>query len=144
MSEQSRIARKRRHRRVRKKVSGTASRPRLNVFRSLRHIYAQIINDEIGRTLVSGSTLDTEVKKQIEGLNKAAQARVVGKVVAERALAQGVREVSPADEIDGGSKEQVERTQHQDHLPMGGRLSDSRTVAWQDFHFFSSLKTKDS
>jgi large subunit ribosomal protein L18 len=93
MSEQSRIARKRRHRRVRKKVSGTASRPRLNVFRSLRHIYAQIINDEIGRTLVSGSTLDTEVKKQIEGLDKAAQARVVGKVMAERALAQGVTEV---------------------------------------------------
>jgi large subunit ribosomal protein L18 len=97
MSEQSRIARKRRHRRVRKKVSGTPSRPRLNIFRSLQHIYAQIINDEIGHTLVSGSTLDVEVKRlcreQTNGLDKTAQARVVGKVMAERALAQGVTKV---------------------------------------------------
>jgi large subunit ribosomal protein L18 len=93
MSEQSRIARKRRHRRVRKKVFGTASQPRLNVFRSLRHIHAQIINDEVGHTLVSASTLDGELKKQIEGLDKTAQARVVGKALAERALAQGVTRV---------------------------------------------------
>jgi large subunit ribosomal protein L18 len=97
MSEQSRIARKRRHRRVRKKVSGTPSRPRLNIFRSLQHIYAQIINDEIGHTLVSGSTLDAEVKRlcreQTNGLDKTAQARVVGRVMAERALAQGVTKV---------------------------------------------------
>jgi large subunit ribosomal protein L18 len=93
MSEQSRIARKRRQRRVRKKVSGTADRPRLNVFRSLRHVYAQIINDEVGHTLVSASTLDDEIRKQIEGLDKTAQARVVGKVLAERALAHGVTQV---------------------------------------------------
>ena len=93
MSEQSRIARKRRHLRVRKKVSGTADCPRLNVFRSLRHLYAQIINDEVGRTLVSASTLDDEIRKQIEGLDKTAQARVVGKVLAERALACGVTQV---------------------------------------------------
>ena len=93
MSEQSRIARKRRQRRVRTKVSGTSERPRLNVFRSLRHIYAQIINDEVGHTLVSASTSEVEVKKQIEGLNKAAQAHLVGKVLAERALACGVTKV---------------------------------------------------
>ena len=90
MSEKSQNARKRRHRRVRKKVSGTAIRPRLNVFRSLLHIYAQIINDELGHTLVSASTLDAEVGKQSNGLSKTDQARVVGKLLAERALAQGV------------------------------------------------------
>jgi large subunit ribosomal protein L18 len=93
MSEQSRIARKRRHRRVRKKVFGTASQPRLNVFRSLRHIHAQIINDEVGQTMVSASTLDRELKEQIEGLDKTAQAHIVGKALAERALAQGVTKV---------------------------------------------------
>ena len=93
MSEKSRIARERRHRRVRKQVSGTESRPRLNVFRSLRHICAQIINDEVGRTLVSASTLDAEVRKQIQGLDKTAQARVVGKVLAERAQSRGVTRV---------------------------------------------------
>lgn len=93
MSGKSRIARKRRHRRVRKKLSGTAERPRLNVYRSLRHIYAQIINDEVGHTLVSASTSEAEAKKHIEGLDKTAQARVVGKMLAERALAQGVTRV---------------------------------------------------
>jgi large subunit ribosomal protein L18 len=93
MSEKSRIARKRRHYRVRKKVSGTAERPRLNVFRSLRHIYAQIIDDEVGHTLVSASTSEAEVRKQVEGLNKTDQAHMVGKVLAERALAKGVTSV---------------------------------------------------
>ena len=93
MSEKSNVARKRRHRRVRKKLAGTEARPRLNVFRSLRHIYAQIINDEVGHTLVSASTADVEVKKQVEGLDKTAQARTVGKVLAERALAKGVTRV---------------------------------------------------
>ncbi len=93
MSEKSRTARKRRHHRVRTKLAGTEARPRLNVFRSLRHIYAQIINDEVGRTLVSASTAEEDVRKQIEGLNKTAQAHVVGKVLAERALARGVTQV---------------------------------------------------
>jgi len=93
MSEKTRIARKRRHQRVRKKLSGTAERPRLNVFRSLRHIYAQIINDEVGHTLVSASTSEVAVREQIEGLDKTAQAQVVGKVLAERALAKGVTQV---------------------------------------------------
>jgi large subunit ribosomal protein L18 len=87
------MARKRRHRRVRKTVSGTAERPRLNVFRSLRHIYAQIINDELGHTMVSASTAEQEVKQQIEGMDKTAQARMIGQVLAERALAQGVTRV---------------------------------------------------
>jgi large subunit ribosomal protein L18 len=93
MSEKSRIARKRRHQRVRRKISGTAERPRLNVFRSLRHVYAQIINDEVGHTLVSASTSESDLKRQIEGLNKTAQARAVGKLLAERALAKGVTQV---------------------------------------------------
>lgn len=93
MSEQSRKARKRRHRRVRKRVSGTADRPRLNVFRSLQHIYGQIVDDEIGHTLVSASTVDAEIKAQLDGLNKTDQARLVGQVLAERALAKGVTRV---------------------------------------------------
>lgn len=93
MSDKTRTARKRRHRRVRKKLAGTTECPRLNVFRSLRHIYAQIINDEIGHTLVSASTSEMEVRRQIEGLNKTAQAHLVGKVLAERALARGVTQV---------------------------------------------------
>jgi large subunit ribosomal protein L18 len=93
MSEKRNVARKRRHRRVRKRLAGTEARPRLNVFRSLRHIYAQIINDEIGHTLVSASSADVEVKEQVEGLDKTAQARAVGKVLAERALAKGVTRV---------------------------------------------------
>ena len=93
MSEQSRKARKRRHRRVRKKVSGNAGQPRLNVFRSLQHIYVQIIDDAIGHTLVSASTVDAEVQERVNGLDKTAQARMVGQVVAERALAKGVTKV---------------------------------------------------
>lgn len=93
MSEQTRLARQRRHRRVRKKVQGTAERPRLNVFRSARHIYAQIIDDGRGHTLVSASTLDPEIREQIAGMTKTEQARVVGLKLAERALARGVKKV---------------------------------------------------
>jgi large subunit ribosomal protein L18 len=88
-----RVARLRRHRRVRKLVVGTSERPRLNVFRSLRHIYAQVIDDSQGHTLVSASTIDPEVGAQLQGLTKTEQARVVGKVLAERALSQGIRQV---------------------------------------------------
>lgn len=88
-----RVARLRRHRRVRKHLVGTPERPRLDVFRSLRHIYAQVIDDHQGHTLVSASTIDPEVEAQLQGLTKTEQARVVGKVLAERALSQGVERV---------------------------------------------------
>ncbi len=86
-------ARLRRHVHIRRKVSGTPERPRLNVFRSLSHIYAQVIDDVAGHTLVSASTLDREVRDQLAGLSRIEQARVVGKVVAERALGKGVAQV---------------------------------------------------
>ena len=87
------IARKRRHERVRKKVSGTAERPRLNVYRSLDNIYAQVIDDSTGNTLVSASTVDKELRGQLEPLKKAEQAKAVGQAIAERALAKGIKEV---------------------------------------------------
>lgn len=82
-----------RHERVRKKIAGTAERPRLCVYRSLNHIYAQIIDDTKGNTLVQASTLDKTVREQLEGLDKKAAAKLVGKTVAERANAAGIKEV---------------------------------------------------
>ncbi len=87
-------ARKRRQSRVRAHVSGTADRPRLNVYRSLAHIYAQVIDDVTGATLVSASTVDTELRAQMAGKKKAEQAKVVGQVVAKRALAKGLNKVT--------------------------------------------------
>ncbi len=92
-ARQVREARIRRHRRVRKTVSGTGERPRLNVFRSLEHIYAQIIDDSVGHTLVAASSLDKELRAECEDLAKAEAAKVVGRVLAERALANGVNKV---------------------------------------------------
>ena len=88
-----REARTRRHLYVRKRVSGTSERPRLNVFRSLNHIYAQVIDDVAGVTLVSASTVDRELRDQIGELSKTQQARAVGKLVAERALAKEIGKV---------------------------------------------------
>jgi len=85
--------RKHRHIRVRKKLAGTAERPRLNVYRSLAQIYAQVIDDNAGHTLTSASTLDSEVKPRLEGLNKTEQAKIVGTVISERAAAKGVKQV---------------------------------------------------
>ncbi len=85
--------RERRHRRVRAKVSGTAERPRLNVFRSLTGIYAQLIDDSAGRTLAAASTLDPELRPRLKGLRKTEQARLVGQLIAERAKAKGVESV---------------------------------------------------
>lgn len=89
------VARKRRHARVRRRVSGTAEKPRLNIFRSLIHIYAQVIDDVTGVTLVSASTLDAQVRASgvLDGKTKTEQAIEVGKVVAQRALDAGVSEV---------------------------------------------------
>lgn len=88
-----RKARERRRTHVRLKVVGTLERPRLNVYRSLNQIYAQIIDDSVGHTLVSASTIDREIEGQIAGMARTAQAEVVGRVVAERALGKGVQKV---------------------------------------------------
>jgi len=94
MAKETRIqARQRRHRRVRKNVRGTASRPRLNVYRSLHHIYAQVIDDDAGVTLVSASTVDGKLRADMASLNPQEQAKEVGKVVAERARDVGVETV---------------------------------------------------
>ncbi len=82
-----------RHVRVRKKISGTAERPRLNVYRSLNEIYAQIIDDEKGVTLVSVSTKEKELKSALEGKNKTEQARLVGETVAQRAKSKNINDV---------------------------------------------------
>lgn len=91
--QSTREARERRHRRVRSKVEGSSERPRLNVFRSLKHIYAQVIDDTVGNTLASASTIDGELSAQCAGMNKTDCARLVGKVIADRAKAAGVSAV---------------------------------------------------
>ena len=87
---QDRLAR---HSRVRKKIAGTADRPRLSVYRSLNHIYAQIIDDAAGNTLVSASTLEGELKAAAADMTKTEAAVLVGKTVAERAAAKGIKAV---------------------------------------------------
>jgi large subunit ribosomal protein L18 len=82
-----------RHKRIRKHINGTAERPRLCVFRSSRHIYAQIIDDESGHTLVCASTLEKELRDQIKGLSKTEQAAAIGKLIAQRALEKGIKTV---------------------------------------------------
>jgi large subunit ribosomal protein L18 len=88
-----RLARIRRHARVRAKVEGTSERPRLAVFRSLNHIYAQVIDDTLGQTLVSASTVDPEVSGNLEGKTKRNQAELVGEIVAKRAIEKGIQQV---------------------------------------------------
>ncbi|MBI1793990.1 MAG: 50S ribosomal protein L18 [Chloroflexi bacterium] len=86
-------ARLRRHKRVRKNLSGTAQRPRLAVFRSVTEIYAQIIDDAAGNTLVSASSIDKELREKVKGLKKSEQAKLVGQTVAERAKNKGISAV---------------------------------------------------
>jgi len=86
-------ARKRRHFRVRKKVEGTVARPRLNVFRSSKHIYAQIIDDTNGVTIASASTADAELKGNVTHGGNIDAASKVGALVAKRAIEKGVKEV---------------------------------------------------
>jgi large subunit ribosomal protein L18 len=86
-------ARLKRHLRVRKKLAGTAERPRLNVFRSSKHVYAQIIDDTKGVTLVSASTLDKELRDQIQNGGNVDAAQKVGALVAQRAKAKGIEKV---------------------------------------------------
>jgi large subunit ribosomal protein L18 len=92
-TEKKAFSRARRQRRVRAKIEGTPGRPRLNVFKSVTNIYAQIIDDEAGRTLASASTIDKDVAKALEGKNKVEAAKIVGKMVGERARAAGVNQV---------------------------------------------------
>ena len=90
----SRDAHRRRiHQRIRTRVEGTAERPRLSVYRSNGHIYAQVIEDRTGRTLVSASSLDKETRKELKGGNNVAAAKVIGKKIAERARAAGIEKV---------------------------------------------------
>lgn len=84
--------RKIRHKRIRRKVAGTASKPRLSVYISLKHVYAQLIDDETGRTLVSASTLDKELKETLKDKTLTEKTKAVGKLIAERALAKGIFE----------------------------------------------------
>ncbi len=93
MSRSTREARRRRHQRIRMKISGTQERPRLNVYRSLQHIYAQVIDDVAGHTLAAASTVDGELVNALAGKTKREQATLVGKAIAERARAAGVEEV---------------------------------------------------
>jgi large subunit ribosomal protein L18 len=86
-------ARQRIHLRSRTRLRGRAQAPRLNVFRSLKHIYAQIVDDAEGRTLVAASSADSEVKKTLKSGGNIAGAKVVGKVLAERAVAAGISRV---------------------------------------------------
>ncbi len=86
-------ARLKRKKRIRKKIHGTPERPRLSVFRSARHIYAQIIDDTVGRTLVAASTTDQQAKGAPKFKNKVEAANFIGKLVGERALGRGIKEV---------------------------------------------------
>ncbi len=88
----TRAARAKRHRRIRKTIAGTPARPRLSVFRSLKHIYAQVIDDSRGQTLAAASTNDPGLRGQLDGA-KTARARAVGELVAQRARERGVQRV---------------------------------------------------
>ncbi len=85
--------RRNKHRRIRNRFSGTAVRPRLAVYRSNKHMYAQVIDDTVGHTLVSASTLQKEVKENLKYTDNVEAAAYLGRVIAERALDKGIREV---------------------------------------------------
>jgi len=87
------LARERRHIRVRKTVFGTTDRPRLAVFKSLSGIYAQVIDDMEGNTLISASTVDKELREKVKGMKKTEQAKAIGQAVAERAKSKGISAV---------------------------------------------------
>jgi len=82
-----------RHLRIRKKISGTAACPRLSVYRSLNHIYAQVIDDDARVTLVAASTMEKDIAKAVEGKTKKEAAKIVGTKIAEKAMAKGITEV---------------------------------------------------
>ena len=94
VSKKSRqVVRENKHRRMRNRFSGTPERPRLAVFRSNNHMYAQIIDDTVGNTLVSASTLEKEIKAELEKTNNVDAAGYLGTVIAKRAIEKGIKEV---------------------------------------------------
>ena len=94
IKKQSRVdVRVKKHMKVRNRLSGTAERPRLAVFRSNNHMYAQVIDDTVGNTLVSASTLQKDVKAELEKTNNVDAAAYLGKVIAERAIEKGIKTV---------------------------------------------------
>jgi large subunit ribosomal protein L18 len=88
-----RATREKRRRRIRSKVNGSAQRPRLNVFRSNQHIYAQVIDDVLKHTLDAASTVDAGIRPQLAENSKIEEAKLVGKLIAERAQAAGIKKV---------------------------------------------------
>lgn len=92
-SKVSTLFRRERHKRVRKKVVGTASRPRLCVFRSLNHIYAQVIDDSAGNTLVSVSTLESAMKGEAKKVTRTKKAELAGSLIGRRAVDKGIKQV---------------------------------------------------
>ena len=90
----TRLTRKRRHVRTRARVRGMTTRPRLCVFRSLNHIYAQIVDDSAGHTLASASSLDAEIRDKVAGKKKTERAELVGSLVAQRALSKGIKQIA--------------------------------------------------
>jgi large subunit ribosomal protein L18 len=93
LSKAKNEARRRRQRRVRAKIHGTAERPRLNVFRSNENIFAQLINDDLGHTIVSASTIDKELASKVDGKTKTDAAKIVGQELGERAKKAGIEAV---------------------------------------------------
>ena len=93
-SRKKTLARRRRHRSIRRKILGTPERPRLCVFRSLRHIYAQVVDDLNGRTLVAASSLTAELRPHCQGVKKTQAAAIVGKEIARRAVEAGVQKIA--------------------------------------------------
>lgn len=87
------MIRKRKHLRVRKKVFGTPERPRLSVYKSLNHIYAQVIDDTKGKTLAAASTLSPEIRGEVKGKKNVAAAQMVGRLIAKKALERGIKKV---------------------------------------------------
>lgn len=87
------VVRENKHRRLRSRLAGTPERPRLAVFRSNNHMYAQVIDDTVGNTLVSASTLQKDVKAELEKTNNVDAAAYLGKVIAERAIEKGIKTV---------------------------------------------------
>lgn len=93
MSRETRESRDRRHLRLRKKVVGTSERPRLSVYRSLSHVYAQVIDDTKGNTIVAASTLDKDLDAQKSHKGKVGMAKKVGELIARRAMEKGLKKV---------------------------------------------------